>query len=127
MDIQQNESFTRATRGIAHKLLSNAKERVVNVETIEGLSTNLIKSLVKAHKDNSTEYTIKIKDRTNLWFDKEMSLERRKHRIAKHAYENAKHNPAKRAVWKDLESKVTNMANKKRKEKRQGKSNMIVT
>ena len=50
----------------------------------------------------------------------------KKHIIAKQAYEHGKHDPAKRALWKDLESKLTNLAGKKRNDLRQGKSNAIV-
>ena len=96
MNAIQKESLTRETRALAHDLLSNEQKRNIDVSSIEALSTRLMQGLIQAHKSYSTEYTIKIRDRINLWFDKELSLERRTLWIAKHAYANAKYDSAKR-------------------------------
>ena len=126
MDQFQKEKFVRDTRGLAHELYGELSGRI-NVDKLEDTANKLIKGLVNAYHENSTQYTVKIKDRTNLWYIKELSAEKKKFRILKHAYEHAKHYMAKRTAWKDQEAKLTAMTNKARTDEKQGRSEKIVT
>ena len=74
MNQQQREKFTRDTRALAHKLFDRYdRGATTSVEGVESLSTELIQGLIASHNENSTQYTIKIKDKINLWFHKGLS------------------------------------------------------
>ena len=108
----QKESFTRETRALAHNLLDEHNQEVIGVDNVEELSSKIIQGLIKAHADNSTQYIVKIREKKNLWFDKDLTAERKKHRALKHIYEHSNNDPAKKAAWKKQEQKLTHLYNK---------------
>ena len=67
----QKGDFTRATRELANNYRDNARGNI-DVDSVEKLATDLIQGLISAHTKHSTQYTVKIKDRVNLWFVKEL-------------------------------------------------------
>ena len=126
MNQNQKEAFTRATRGLANNLLKGNSERLVDVESIEQIATDIIQGLVKAHKLNSTQYTITIREKVNLWFDKDLTAERRKFRALKHIYEHSQNDPAKKMAWKKQEQHLTNLYKKAKKKEKEGSLNCII-
>ena len=79
MNDKQKEAFTKAIKAIARNLNMDARDRTINVDKIEAYATELVSSLVMAYKEHSTQYTIKIKDKVNLWFDEELTRERQEY------------------------------------------------
>lgn len=127
MNDVQKQSFTRATREIAHRIGDKYKGGKITVDSIEALSTELINSLIDAKLKNSTTYHVKIKEAINLWFDKDLREEKKKHRTLKHLYTNSGNDPAKRVAWKKQEQRLTTLYQKARKEKKEGNSCKITT
>ena len=127
MSPEQKESFTRATRGIAHQRLDIGLKDRVGTDDVEGAASDIVSRLVTAYHENSTQYTVKIKDKINLWFVEGLVSERKKHRALKHIYEHSKNDPAKREAWKNQERKLTALYKKAKKEEKEGSSNKIVS
>ena len=61
--MQQKEGFTKDARGLAHMLIDKHDKESFGVDDIDSFASEVIQGLKKAHRDNSTEYAVKIKER----------------------------------------------------------------
>ena len=126
MNDPQKEAFTRGTRGLAFQLLDEFPDKVTtNVEEVENLAHIIVHGLKLIEAKNSTEYTVKVKPRTNFWYVDEVWREKKQLRILKHEMENARLDPLKRRRWKDQESKLTNLHKKYKEDDKKGNINSI--
>ena len=90
MNDLQKEAFTRGTRGLAFQLLDEFPDKVTtNVEEVENLAHIIVHGLKLIEAKNSTEYTVKVKPRTNFWYVDEVWREKKQLRVLKHEMENA--------------------------------------